>query len=90
MVGGQAWHSVFGCWAKVNSVEAAAADIGHGLVVVGFGVPGVAAVLLFAELLPHVTDGRGQAHLGHLRRSPNQILLSMYTLQLHVCRTQVH
>lgn len=84
MVRGQTGYSVFGCRAKVNPIEAAATDIGDGLVVVGFGIPGIAAVLLLAQVLPHITNSGGQAHLGHLRRSPNQTLLSMYTLQLHV------
>lgn len=40
---------------KVDAVEAASADVRHGLIAVCFSVPGVSAVFLFAQLFPHVT-----------------------------------
>ncbi len=80
VVRGQAWDAVLGGRAEVDPVEAAATDVRNGLVVVGFGVPGVAAVLLLSQLLPHIADTRGQTHLGHLRWSPGQQLLKRYTV----------
>lgn len=68
MIGGQTWDSFLGSWPEVDAVEAAAADIGNGLVAVGFGVPCVAAVLLLAQSLPHVTDARRKAHFGYLTK----------------------
>lgn len=63
------WDPLRGRRAEVDPVKAAATDVGNGLVVVGLGVPRVAAVLLLAEPLPHVTDAAGQTHLGHLGRT---------------------
>ena len=66
MVGEKAGHPLPAGRAQVDAVEAAAADVGHLLVAVGLGVPGVATVLLPAQLLPHVQHTAGQAHLSHL------------------------
>lgn len=66
MVRRQARDAVLGSWADVDPVKAAAADITHGLVVVGFGVPRVATVFLLPKSLPYVTYTGRETHLGHL------------------------
>lgn len=66
MIGEQAWDPVLGSRAQVDPVEAAATDVRSFLVVVGFGVPRVAAVLLLSQSLPHIEDRGGQTHLGNL------------------------
>lgn len=53
------WDSIPGCWAEVDPVKAASTDKGNSLVVVSFGVPCIAAVLLFAQSFPDVTDTGG-------------------------------
>lgn len=68
----QAWDAILGGWAEVDPVEAAAGDVRNIFVAVGFGIPCVAAVLLFSQSLPHVADTGWQTHLGDLRQSPGQ------------------
>lgn len=72
VIWGQTRNAVLGGWAQVDAVKAAATDKRERLVAVGFGVPRVATVLLLAQALPHVTDARGETHLGHLSRSPRR------------------
>lgn len=73
MIRGQTWDAVLGSRAEVYPVKAAAADKRNSLVAVGFGVPRVATVLLLSQLLPHVAHTGGETHLGHLRRSRQQL-----------------
>lgn len=73
VIGGQTWDAVLGSRAEVDPVKAAAADKRNCLVAVGFGVPRVATVLLRSQLLPHVAHTGGETHLGHLRRSTQQL-----------------
>lgn len=68
MIRRQAGDAVFGSWADVDPVKAAAAHIRNGLVAVGFGVPRVATVFLLSKSLPYVTHAGRQTHLGHLGR----------------------
>lgn len=72
VVRGQAWDADLGSRAEVDPVEAAATDVRNLLVVVGFSVPCVAAVLLLSQSFPHIADTGGQTHLGNLRWSPRQ------------------
>lgn len=68
---------------KEDAVEATSADVRHSLIAVCFGVPGVSAVFLFAQLFPHITHTwRQTSHLYNLRRSEtifrNWSWLSLY------------
>lgn len=74
VIRGQLWDSFLSRRAEVNAVEAAAADERNSLVAVGFGVPCVAAVLLLAKFLPHITDTSREAHFDHLTAKPDQEL----------------
>lgn len=66
VIWGHTGNSIPGGRAEVDPVKATTTDIRNGLVAVGFCVPRVTTVLLFAEFLPHVTDVWGKTHLGHL------------------------
>lgn len=68
MIRRQARNAVLGGWADVDPIKAAAADITHGLVAVGFGVPRVATVFLLPKSLPYVTHTGRETHLGHLEQ----------------------
>lgn len=70
VIWGQTGNTIGGGWAEVDPVKATTTDIRNGLVAVGFCVPRVTTVLLFAELLPHVCDMWRKTHLGHLLWSP--------------------
>lgn len=73
VIGGQTWDAVLGSRAEVDSVKAAAGDKRNSLVAVGFGVPRVATVFLLPQSLPHVAHTGGETHLGHLRKSRQQL-----------------
>ena len=80
VVGGQAGDALLGCWADVDTVKAAATDVRKSLVVIGFGVPCVTAVLLLSQSLPHIADLWGETHLGNLGWSRGERLLKRNTV----------
>jgi len=68
-VGLQLRDAVPGRPPQVQPVEAEAALVAVVVVGVGVSVPRVAAVLRLPQLLPHVADAVGKAHLAHLNKS---------------------
>lgn len=66
VIWGQMGNTIRGGWAEVDPVKPTPTNIRNGLVAVGFCVPRVTTVLLFAKFLPHITDVWGKTHFGHL------------------------
>lgn len=73
---------------KEDAVEATSAGVRQGLVAVCFGVPGVSAVFLFAQLFPNITHTwRQTSHLYHLHRQKQSSEILHCTSDFHCALT---
>ncbi len=73
---------------KEDAVEATSADVRQSLIAVCFGVPGVSAVFLFAQLFPNITHTwRQTSHLYHLHRQKQSSEMLHCTSDFHCTLT---
>lgn len=64
---------------QVDTIKATPADVWHIFIAVYLSVPRVSAVLLFAEILPHVNHARRQpTHLCYLHTHTHYQMYTMY------------